>query len=271
MKLLAIFTLYCTVVLANPVLVSFGNDQDYEASKLDSLSHHQGHDEARGVDILTDDQGYDDADDTRELEIFDELDIFDDDHTEDGDGDDDLDFFDDFDIFDDDQDDDEGDELDIFDDLVQSYNQTGPFDDLDDYHGSNEVRDLAVRANDKNLEAAQRAAGSVKLRSGKSYYFLTCNKLTRRPTALDFKGQGGDARQWVAQSTVWEDSPYGCAHVGLVIGRVKRVGGTKPGCLTCTSPDKTFEAKFFDVVIRDPRTRMWEQREIDWQPKDGQM
>lgn len=249
MKLLTVFTFYCAVASANRA--------------VNRVKHHEARDslQVREFENLPDDI------DAEDYEVFAEED---DDNFVEEIYDDVVDFFDDgidfvedeFDSFDDDDSDDgsdydgsDWDDDDEYDTIAEpdSYNITAP--------------GLAVRANDSKFKAMQTAAGKVKLKAGKSYYFLFCNKWLKKPKPEDYRRQGGVASEWVHNNTMWAGSPNGCSHVGLVIGQVKEVG--KGSCLTC-SADKTFEGKIFDVMLAIDRSFSWVQRVRDWRPNPDQ-
>lgn len=106
---------------------------------------------------------------------------------------------------------------------------------------------------DNIFQQAQDAAGSTaRLRTGKSYYFMSCNP---------YQTEQGDmarlepAYKWVRDQTRTKRTPHGCSHVGLVVGTVKKKGN----CLSamCAGSDKTFEGMYWHVLI--DRTNTWMQ------------
>lgn len=115
--------------------------------------------------------------------------------------------------------------------------QFGPADLQDVYE--EELGGIFKR--DDIFNRLQQAAGNNKLASGKSYYFLACQKFleesetgTLEPGAL-----------WVRDQTRWDQSPHGCGHVALVMGTVNKKGS----CIKCNQ-DKTFDgARYLDAVL----------------------
>lgn len=267
----------------------FADYEDYEeAGEFESLAHHQGYGDASEADDFADEQAYDEADGAygyEENDGYNDIDGYDEFN-----GNDEVNEYDEIDLDDYDEvngyeevdevdnftDDQDYNEVDEFDDLSdhQAYNETRELDDsVAGHHSSNEVREIAVRANDKAFDAAQKAAGGVRLRSGKSYYFTSCLKWKQKPTAVNFTREGGEGSEWVYNETKgWQNNPNGCSHTGLVIGKVRTLGGKQEGCLTCTgSPGKSFEGRMFDVKIAINDGDKWHQRVRDkWDPRENQ-
>lgn len=123
---------------------------------------------------------------------------------------------------------------------------------LADHHhqqqGADEVHGVELRKRDNVFQKAQEAAGTTTLRSGKSYYFMSCN-----PHAKEYGDALEPAYKWVRDQTRTDRTPKGCRHVGLVVGTVKKKGG----CLSCAGGDKTFEGMYWHVHIDSTDT--WAQ------------
>lgn len=132
---------------------------------------------------------------------------------------------------------------------------------LADHQGPNEVQELDVRKTVKKnevqlFEKLQRAAGNTKLQAEKSYYFMSCIPFKTKADAQN--PTLGEAEKWVRDKTRLPKSPYGCSHVGLIVGTVKTLEDApeSSGCLTCTRPsNKEFVGKYHHALIDS--TDMW--------------
>lgn len=239
MKLLAVFTLYLAVASAGPV--SLADDRaSNEIGEFDSLANRQGYHKPDELDTFVDEQDYDEVDGYDEFNGYNEVD--------------EADTFADDEIYE------EFDEFDGFADH-QDYNETREFDDsVADHRSSNEVRQIAVSQKPLeyfNFQKAQEAANynSTTLRTGKYYLFMFCRRRFHEATPEELAeaaGNANESREWVRNQTRRANSPFGCGHVGLVVGKVTKVPSqdVDPGCLGCsTKYEKHFEAKLYEVIL----------------------
>lgn len=97
-----------------------------------------------------------------------------------------------------------------------------------------------------NFVKAQQAASinGTTLRHDKHYVFMFCKKRGPEP-----REEETESSLWVKEETIRPNSPFGCGHVGLVVGKVEKVGKQNPGCFGCLDHEMQFQANFYDVML----------------------